>query len=142
MNWQSSYSPGVLGLGAGHYSMDMKGDGFSRGRPGEHPTIPNAPTLADLLGAVTHAGSMGATLATPAGSLPATALGYGARALGVGAPNPPAPVRGSMESFIGPLQNAKSGGVSIGDILSGAFDGWGGGGVPGANLGVNAGAFG
>lgn len=144
-NWQSGYSPGVLGLGAGQYSVDMKGDGFSRGRPGEHPTIPNAPTFGDFLGAITHAGSLGATMATPMGSVPGTALGLGANALGITG-NPPANVQGVPELMMGvQTPQPRSGqGFSLGDILGGLdFSGIGGGGYAGGpNLGMNAGPFG
>lgn len=152
MAWQSAYSSGgPFGIGAGPYSMDMEGDKMQRGMPGEHPSLPNAPTAADFARAVMDGFNKGGSIAVP-GMQPGMLSGpLSALSEIRGQQNAPvSPAKGSAMNFglneMAPRSAAPKGGLeSLLEALGGAFSGNGpslGGAPGGGNIGLDLGALG
>jgi hypothetical protein len=142
------YSPGLFGLGAGPYAVDMRGDGFTRGTD-SHPAIPEAKTIGDFARALGHGLSLGGSAALPGGpSLLGTGLSIGRNAFGSGvspfAPsNLPDEYTHPMTGFQG-LPAPARGGIfdAIRDAFSGGTGGGFSGGLGGAFGGPGFGSFG
>lgn len=150
MTVTSMYSAGgPFGIGAGHYGMNMSGDGRARGTDSHPASLPEAPTLRDFGMAIMDAFGHGAGMALPGGAATSAAgMALGGLSSAFNGPGNARREAGLQEAQLMGLGQMPGAGVgkggsawggSIMDAINDAFSGggWSGGGGP---MGIGAGA--